>query len=206
MTAPAPASPAPASLIRTALVLGTFSMAAAAILVTGNWLTADEIKKRTAEDLANALRQVVPDALNDGDLQANQVTVEAADGTPVTAYRATLDGRVTAVALPLTAAGYGGTIRLILGVDRAGAVLGVRVIQHSETPGLGDRIDVSKSDWITRFAGRSLGAPPEDQWAVKKDGGTFDQFSGATITPRVVVTAVRDGLRLFRTHRARLLD
>jgi len=79
--------------------------------------------------------------------------------------------------------GYAGPIALILGLDIQGKILGVRVLAHTETPGLGDRIEIQRDDWILSFNGRSLGNPPAERWAVKKDGGDFDQFSGATITP-----------------------
>jgi electron transport complex protein RnfG len=94
---------------------------------------------------------------------------------------------------------------LLIGIDEAGKLLGVRVLQHTETPGLGDKIEVTRSDWITHFTGKSLGDPSDDKWAVKKDGGPFDQFSGATITPRAVVNTIRDGLRLFASQRDTLL-
>ncbi len=95
---------------------------------------------------------------------------------------------------------------MIMGVDRIGTLLGVRVISHAETPGLGDKIEASKSDWILKFNGRSLNDPPPTGWAVKKDGGIFDQFTGATITPRALVGAVKNGLEFFAAHRLALLD
>jgi len=110
------------------------------------------------------------------------------------------------VAFETARKGYSGEIRLLLGIDENGKLLGVRVLKHTETPGLGDKIEVNRSDWITRFNGLSLGNPPEAQWAVKKDGGPFDQFAGATITPRAVVNGIRDGLRLFAAHRKTLLE
>jgi electron transport complex protein RnfG len=91
-------------------------------------------------------------------------------------------------------------------VDRQGTLLGVRVISHSETPGLGDKIETAKSDWILGFSGRSLNDPPPEQWEVKKDGGVFDQFTGATITPRSLIRAVKGGLEFFTNYRAVLLD
>jgi electron transport complex protein RnfG len=92
-----------------------------------------------------------------------------------------------------------------MGVSRDGQLLGVRVLSHRETPGLGDKIEAAKATWIHAFEGKSLASPPPDKWAVKKDGGAFDQFSGATITPRAVVRAVKDGLELFARERPRLL-
>jgi electron transport complex protein RnfG len=90
---------------------------------------------------------------------------------------------------------------VLLGVDADGRVLGARVLSHAETPGLGDKIEVARDDWILSFDGKSLGEPPRERWAVRKDGGDFDQFSGATITPRAVVSAVKSGLELFATQR-----
>jgi len=94
----------------------------------------------------------------------------------------------------------------MMAVDAAGRILGVRVLAHKETPGLGDKIEVKKGDWILRFSGLSLGQPPEARWKVKKDGGEFDQFAGATITPRGVVAAVRRGLEFFRANQAQLTE
>jgi electron transport complex protein RnfG len=114
---------------------------------------------------------------------------------------------VVAVILPVTAPdGYSGTIELIVGVNRDGTVAGVRALQHRETPGLGDKVDVKKSDWVLDFNGHSLGQPPEEQWTVKKDGGVFDTFTGATITPRAVTAAVKRGLLYFDAHRESLLS
>ncbi|HCE41269.1 MAG TPA: electron transport complex subunit RsxG, partial [Alcanivorax sp.] len=113
------------------------------------------------------------------------------------------DGAPGGAVLEATAPdGYGGAINLIVGVDMDGRVLGVRAVPpHNETPGLGDKIERRKSDWILSFNGKSLDNPAPDGWAVKKDGGRFDSFTGATITPRAVVTAVHRALRYFNAHR-----
>ena len=92
-----------------------------------------------------------------------------------------------------------------MGIDKNGEILGVRVIAHIETPGLGDKIEISKSQWVLSFNGKSLNNLTVEEWAVKKDGGVFDQFSGATITPRKVVQAIRRGLTFFQDHQAELL-
>ncbi len=94
----------------------------------------------------------------------------------------------------------------MLGMDAQGKILGVRVLAHKETPGLGDKIDVKKTDWILRFTDLSLGNPPVEKWKVKKDGGQFDQFAGATITPRGVVRAIKEGLEFFDAHKAQMLE
>lgn len=188
------------TLIHT-LVLGGFSMAAAALLAGGNLFTAEEIRLRAVEDLQASLTQVIPDTIHDNSPVADAVTVGGAK-----VYRALRAGKVTGVAFESAGNGYAGEIRVIMGVDAEGRILGVRVVKHAETPGLGDKIEPAKSDWILRFAGLSLGDPPEDRWKVKKDGGPFDQFSGATITPRAVVNAIRDGLKFFAAHKAELLE
>jgi electron transport complex protein RnfG len=112
---------------------------------------------------------------------------------------------VEAVVFQVTGYGYAGRILCMMGVDREGRILGVRVLKHAETPGLGDKIEPAKADWIHRFEGKSLGNPPPEQFAVKKDGGVFDQFAGATITPRAVVKAVKGGLEFFTREKSVLL-
>lgn len=187
-----------------AALLGGFATLAAALLIVGNDATHQAIADRQAEDLLASLAQVIPAALHDNDLRANAVLVDGDDGQPLTIYRAVKGQRFTAFAWRTIAQGYAGGIDLLLGVDASGQLLGVRVLAHAETPGLGDRIEAQKSDWILGFNGRSLDDTTEAQWHVKKDGGRFDQFSGATITPRAVVRAVHDGLVFFRAHRDQL--
>ena len=122
----------------------------------------------------------------------------------VQVYRALSAGQVTALAFQVEGRGYAGEIDVLLGLDADGRILGARVLSHKETPGLGDKIEVAKDDWILAFDGLSLGDPPPERWAVKKDGGDFDQFSGATITPRAVVRALKGGLEFFAANRAAL--
>lgn len=146
----------------------------------------------------------------DNDLLGDVVHVRDAEllGTDeaVPVHRARLGHRPVAVLLFVAAPdGYSGAIRLVVAVDPLGRVLGVQVSSHKETPGLGDRIEERKSDWIESFAGRSLGDPAEGGWRVRKDGGDFDQFTGATVTPRAVVRAVRNALVYFDRHRDELL-
>ncbi len=107
-------------------------------------------------------------------------------------YIAEQDGTPVAAVLETTAPdGYSGAIQLLVGADFSGTVLGTRVTEHHETPGLGDKIELRLSDWITGFSGKKIQGDNDSHWAVKKDGGDFDQFTGATITPRAVVNAVK---------------
>lgn len=188
-----------------AVLLGGFCTLATALLLLGNIVTEAPIEERRKEDLLASLSQVVPPEHYENDLIENPIEVKDSTGQIHTVYRGLKDGRVTALAYPIGAPGYAGEISLILGVDATGKILGVRVLSHAETPGLGDLIEADKSDWILGFNGLSLKEQPEEQWKVKKDGGLFDSFSGATITPRAVVSAIRTGLNFFRNHRDELL-
>ncbi|MFP4079456.1 MAG: electron transport complex subunit RsxG [Ectothiorhodospira sp.] len=188
-----------------ATLLGGIALLASAVLVIADLQTREPIAHQEAQALRQNLEEVLPPDLHDNRPDEDVLNLENTDG-PNTVYRARLDGRITGVAFRVTGRGYAGPIRLLMGVDADGTVLGVRVLEHRETPGLGDRIEVERDPWITTFDGRSLGDPQPEQWAVEKDGGVFDQFTGATITPRAVVDAVRDGLEWFRAHRDRLLE
>ena len=185
-------------------LLGGFSLVAAALLVMGDIATRDAIVERKAEDLLASLAQVIPPAMHDNDLLANTLRLgpdaTEAEGT-LTVYRALQGLEVKAVAFEVTGQGYAGPIRVLLGIGADGRILGARVLAHAETPGLGDKIEVARHDWILSFDGRSLKDPTSEGWAVKKDGGIYDQFSGATITPRAVVKAVKGGLELFEARR-----
>jgi len=187
-----------------AILLGVFSLVATALLVMGNLATRDAIAERLREDLRASLSQVIPDSAHDNDLLAHALAFKDDNSAQLMVYRGTRDGKLTALAWEITGKGYAGNIRLVLGVDTNGKILGVRVLQHAETPGLGDNIEASRSDWILGFNGLSLGNPPAEKWKVRKDGGQFDSFSGATITPRGVVTAIRQGLEFFRSHKTTL--
>lgn len=186
------------------LLLGGMALVASAALAIGDQQTRSAIAQRQAEDLQLSLAQVVPVNLYDNNPVADAVDVP--DPTPRRVYRARKEGQVAAVAFQAVGQGFSGPIVMLMGVDRSGAVLGVRVLSHAETPGLGDKIEVQKGGWIRKFEGLFLGNPPPEKWGVKKDGGIFDQFSGATITPRAVVRGVKEGLEFFAEHRAELLD
>jgi electron transport complex protein RnfG len=188
-----------------AILLGGFATLAAALLAGGDFSTRDAIAERQADDIRASLSQVIPDRLHDNNLLADPLTLTH-EGKPVLIYRATQQGEVSAVAYPVSGKGYSGTIFIMMGVSASGEILGVRVLAHTETPGLGDKIEEKKDDWIFSFNGLSFDNTPDKQWAVKKDGGRFDQFSGATITPRAVVNAVKEGLQFFQAHRHELIE
>jgi Na+-translocating ferredoxin:NAD+ oxidoreductase subunit G len=195
----------PRGILYQALLLGGFTLLAAALLAVADRVTREPIALRHAEDLNASLSAVIPAGIHDNDLAAAPLTLTDAAGAPVLVYRALRAGQVTGVAYQVIGNGYAGEITLILALDAEGQVLGTRVLAHKETPGLGDKIEAAKDDWILAFNGRSLGDPPAERWGVKKDGGTFDQFSGATITPRAVVRAIKGGLEFFAANRMDLL-
>ena len=193
------------SSIFPAFLLGCFALIAGAALSGGNYLTRDAILARQAEDLRASITQVVPADLYTNNLLQDTVTISNPSGEEFLVYRARLDKTPTAFVFQVSEPGYGGEIRIIIGIATDGTLLGVRVLAHTETPGLGDKIEAEKDSWILGFKGLSLGNPAANLWLVKKDGGVFDQFSGATITPRAVVKAVKKGLALFAANREFLL-
>ena len=191
-------------------VLAGFALLAALLLGLADLSTRSVIQTRLEEDLKASLEQVVPAEWYDNDLLSDVLTVPSADAdigaAETLVYLAKKQGQVNAVSFKFVAPdGYGGPISLVMGIDRNGEILGVRVIAHVETPGLGDKIEVSKSQWVLSFNGKSLDNLSIEQWAVKKDGGVFDQFAGATITPRKVVQAIKRGLAFYQANREQLL-
>lgn len=204
--APPPAAPAPARTWIHGAILGAFCLGFGLLLAITDRYTADDISARALEDRQNSLKQVMPDDIHDNNPVADTLTMTNALGKEITVYRARRAGKVTGVAYEIYGNGYAGEVKLMMGIDADGRVLGVRALAHKETPGLGDKIEEKKTDWILRFTGLSLGNPPIGRWKVKKDGGDFDQFAGATITPRGVVGAIRGGLEFFAAHKAELLE
>lgn len=195
-----------AKMLKHGVILGLFCLGFGALLAVTDEVTVDNIAARAIEDKQNSLSQVLPDSLHDNNPVKDTVILANAEGHEITAYRARKEGKVTGVAYEIFGTGYAGEIKLMMGIDAEGKVLGVRVLAHKETPGLGDKIEVKKTDWITRFDGLSMGNPPLEKWKVKKDGGQFDQFAGATITPRGVLKAIREGLEFFAANKATLTE
>lgn len=191
-----------ARLAYQTVLLGSVVLLTSAALALASRATEADIEAAAMRDLRQSLAQVLPGQY-DNDLLTDTLRLAVDEGPTV--YRARRAGRVEAVVFQTVARGYAGSIVCIMGVSRDGQLLGVRVLSHKETPGLGDKIEAAKDTWIHAFEGKSLASPAADKWAVKKDGGTFDQFAGATITPRAVVRAVKDGLELFARERSRML-
>lgn len=198
------------SIRRSATGLGLFAMITGGIIAVTQVITADRIQQQTERAEARALFEIIPESAHNNNLLKDTLILPASDRLatdgPVIVWVARQDEQAVGLIMPAVAPdGYSGTIKLLVGIDLEGKVLGVRVIDHRETPGLGDRIETRKSDWIKGFEGRSLGNPPPPEWNVKKNGGVFDQFTGATITPRAVVKAVQKSLVYFRQNRRGIL-
>jgi len=198
-------------IIVTALLLMGFSVVGVGLVSLTQTLTAERIAYNEKAALMRKLTQIVPEQAIDNDITRDTLTLEPASllGTdePSKAYIGRHDGEVQALIFsPVAPDGYSGDIRLLVGVYTDGTIAGVRVVKHRETPGLGDYIEARKSDWILGFEDRSLTNPDEDGWHVKRDGGVFDQFTGATITPRAVVKAVHNALLYFKANRDKLLE
>lgn len=195
----------------SAINLAFFSLLGTAVLAFTFFQTHDLILKTEQEEKLKLIQQLLPSELFDNDII--QDTLQVADDPLLgnedvtTAYRARLQGQPAAVILEAVAPdGYSGKIFMILAIRSTGEVAGVRVISHKETPGLGDYIELPKSEtkWILGFDGKSHAVWTENDWKVKKDGGQFDYMAGATITPRAVVKAVHKALLYFDTHREQL--
>ncbi|MBV1788502.1 electron transport complex subunit RsxG [Marinobacterium sp. D7] len=187
-------------------LLGGIAMIVSIILMMGEHGTRDDIKARLEEDRSAMLSQVLPVEMYDNNPLEDTTQLEGNPfGGDPTVFLASRDGKLTGAAYEvITHSGYSGTIVLIIGVNANGELTGVRTITHAETPGLGDKIEIAKNDWVEGFNGFSLSNIPEKDWAVKKDGGRFDQFTGATITPRAYVGAVHEGLKVFEQQKLHL--
>lgn len=188
------------------LSLGFIALATSAALVVANQVTHPKIVEAEERDLQASLAEVLPAGFADNELLKDTISLTGDDGKPVTIYRARKAGSITGAVFQTVGRGYGGEMIVLIGVDAKGTLLGARVIRHKETPGLGDKIELAKSKWIRDFEGKSLESPPAEKWAVKKDGGVFDQFAGATITPRAVVKAVKEGMSFYAAHRDEILE
>lgn len=204
-------SKSPHPVIRSGVLLGLIALLGTALLAGVNKLTFERIIEQEKQRVLQQLNEIVPLKSFNNDLLEDMIEIK--DGAflgqraPVLVYRARLDTQPVAIMMIVTAPdGYNGDIKLLVGITADGVILGVRVISHKETPGLGDPIEIKKSDWILGFTNKSLHQPETEHWAVKRDGGQFDQFTGATITPRAVVKTIRDTLRYFEANRQLLFD
>lgn len=198
------------ALFKSGGALTLVAIIGSALLAGVYLLTADRIEQQERRVILEQLGQIIPQQYDNAildDVIHFQDEAYFPGGQTVTAWRVRQQNKAVSLVLRFAAMkGYNGRIELLAGINHDGSLRGVRVISHKETPGLGDGIELRKSDWILQFGGQSIGAPPLEDWAVKRDGGNFDQFTGATITPRAIVEAVRLALEYFETHREPLFE
>jgi len=188
------------------VLLGAMALLAGAALTFAYDATRDHIAAAEARDMQQTLAQVLPAGYADNDLLKDVIELAGPKtGSLRKVHLAKKSGVVSGAVFAVGERGYAGEISVLMAVDAEGVILGVRVLKHSETPGLGDKIEVAKHPWIKSFDGKSLGNPPAEKWAVKKDGGIYDAFAGATITPRAVVKAVKGGLDWYAAHRNEII-
>jgi len=177
-------------------------------LVALTWsVTADRIAANEREFLERSLQPALAGVFFDRPVTESMLTLPPPHGLPgsetAVIYRIyAADAPVAALFVVSARDGYAGPIRLLIGITMDGDVTGVRVLQHRETPGLGDRIDITKSDWVLQFDGHSLQDPEPGKWSIKGDGGAFDQLTGASITPRAIIKAIKETLLYFEANRA----
>jgi electron transport complex protein RnfG len=192
------------SILISGLVLAAFAVVGVTLVAVTHAATAGRIAANDRMTMLKKLEAIVPAGSIGNDPIADRIEVQSQDllgSASTNVYRVRKEGEPVAVVLnPVVPDGYAGPIKLLVAVMRDGSLGGVRVVSHHETPGLGDKIEEQRSDWVLGFAGKSLGDPSEAQWKVRRDGGVFDQFTGATITPRSVVKAVANTLRFVQTQ------
>lgn len=193
------------NVLLSALILGIFGFIGATLVAVTESGTRERIVENERQALLRQLYEIVPPEKVDNDLLEFPLTVSAPEDLgqeASTAYVGEKDGQLSAMVFEATLPdGYSGPIRILVGIDGNGVLLGTRVVAHKETPGLGDKIEKEKSEWILGFEGKSLTDPKLERWKVKKDGGDFDQFTGATVTPRAIVNGVKRVLLYFDVNR-----
>lgn len=191
------------------LVLLAAGLTALIAVVAG--ITRERIVHNEQAWITQRLDALVPPAMHDNDLLADSIAVTSPDllgsAQPVRIYRARRGGApVAALIRAIAPDGYRGPIELLVAIGQDGRLIGVQVIRHNETPGLGDAFESRDVHWLGRFRGRSLTDPPTQRWTVRRDGGDFDAFTGATITPRAIIKAVRNALDYYQRNSQRIFE
>ena len=194
------------NLLKSGLTLAAIAAICTAAVAATYQLTRERIVANEQAFLEQSLEPALSGVEFDGGLTDSKLEIPAPHGLPgnddAIVYRVYAEGAPAAALFAVTARdGYSGPIRILVGIREDGTITGVRILEHRETPGLGDKIESSRSDWVFQFDGRSIGDPGIDDWAIRRDGGQFDQLSGASVTPRAVTGAIRDTLLYFDANR-----
>ena len=192
------------NFIKLPLILATLTFMTSGLIMFSESATRDKITEQKKIVLLQSLKQLIPDDLHDNDLTNNTIEVFEDEllghRNKQTIYIGTINNQATVYAIPVTARnGYSGDIDIMVGIKTSGEITSIKILEQHETPGLGDLIEAHKSDWIKQFSNQSLQKNYQKLWQVKRDGGQFDQITGATITPRAVVLAIKQAL-LYHQH------
>ncbi len=192
--------------MKSMLTLGLIAAICTALVAVTWQLTHARIADNQQALLEQSLQPALAGIEFDGKVSQSRLVLPPPHGLPgqdaAIVYRVYREGRPVAALIAVTARdGYAGPVRVLVGVAYDGHVTGVRILEHRETPGLGDRIAEDRSDWVYQFDDRSIGDPPLPGWRIRRDGGEFDQLSGASVTPRAVLKAIRETLVYFDGHK-----
>jgi H+/Na+-translocating ferredoxin:NAD+ oxidoreductase subunit G len=194
------------SVWTSGLILAVLAAICTALVAWTHQATSARIEQNRKDFLEASLAPALGGLYYDSELSKSAIEIPPPHGLPgsgpITVYRVYSDAEPVAALFVVTARdGFSGPIRLLIGIEVDGAISAVRVLEHKETPGLGDLIESSKSDWVEQFPGRSLDDPDRELWAIRRDGGQFDQLTGASITPRSVIKAIKETLLYFESHK-----
>jgi electron transport complex protein RnfG len=197
---------ADAPVIKSGITLAVIAAICTALVALTHQMTHERIAANEQAWLEQSLQPALSGLFFDSGISESKVTIPAPHELPGTEdaviYRVySGDSPVAALFVVSARDGYAGAIRLLVGIDINGAITGVHVLAHRETPGLGDRVESTKSDWVRQFDGRSLGDPVTSGWKIQGDGGEFDQLTGASVTPRAIIKAITETLVYFEANR-----
>ena len=193
-------------IIRTGLTLALIAAICTALVAATYQATWERIAANEKALLEQSLQPALSGVFYDSGVSESRLVLDPPHGLPgndpAVIYRVFSEDKPVAALFAVTARdGFSGPIRVLVGIEYDGTVTGIRILQHRETPGLGDKIEVARSDWVFQFDGRSMGDPPVSGWAIREDGGDFDQLTGASVTPRAIIKAIRDTLIYFGANR-----
>lgn len=193
------------TMFRSGITLAVIAAICTALVALTYRLTAERIVANEQAWLERSLQPALSGLFYDSGVTESKIIIPPPHELPgsetAIIYRVYAeDAPVAALFIVSARDGYAGPIRILAGIDTMGVVTGVHVLEHRETPGLGDRVESTKSDWVKQFNGRSLLDPEPTGWAIKGDGGQFDQLTGASVTPRAIIKAIKETLLYFEAH------
>lgn len=199
------------SILKSGLTLAVIATICTSLVAVTYAFTVDRIAANDKALLEQSLEPALSNLFFDSGVSESKLSIPPPHELPgddeALIYRIYAEGEPVAALFVVTAKdGFSGPIRILLGVDLQGVVTGIRILKHRETPGLGDKIDSRRSDWVHQFPGHSITDPEVTKWAIKRDGGQFDQLTGASVTPRAVVKAMRDTLIYFEANRDQIFE